>query len=217
MKKKVLLVDDHPIVRHGMKQLIDQEDDLCVCSEADDANSAITEIQTHKPDIIIIDIHLGGTNGIDLIKNIRATMNKVPILVISLHEETLYAERALKAGANGYIMKRELTEKIMLALRKVLNNEMYVSDSILSKILHRVSDVGQSPIASDMEVLSDRELDVFRLIGQGYTTRQIADQLHLSVKTIETYRSRVKEKLNLHNTNELLMKAFEWVHNEITT
>ncbi|MGC9326481.1 MAG: response regulator transcription factor [Candidatus Hinthialibacter sp.] len=217
MKKKVLLVDDHPIVRHGMKQLIDQEDDLCVCSEADSADSAIVEIKTNKPDIIVVDIHLGGTNGIDLIKNIRSTMDKIPILVISLHEESLYAERALKAGANGYIMKRELTEKIMLALRKVLNNEIYVSDSILSKILHHVSDGGRTSVVSDMEVLSDRELDVFRLIGQGYTTRQIADQLHLSVKTIETYRSRVKEKLNLQNTNELLMKAFEWVHNEITT
>lgn len=214
MKKKVLLVDDHPIVRHGLKQLIDQEDDLVVCSEAGDAESALSEVEIHKPDVLIVDIHLGGTNGIDLIKNIRTIIGDLPILVISLHEESLFAERALKAGANGYIMKRELTDKIMYALRKVLSGEMYISDSILSKILHKVSTSGPVQPKSDMDVLSDRELDVFRLIGQGYTTRQIADQLHLSVKTIETYRTRIKEKLDLQNTNELLMKAFEWVHNE---
>lgn len=214
MKKKVMLVDDHPIVRHGLKQLIDQEDDLVVCAEAGDADLAMTEIVTLKPDVVIVDIHLGGTNGIDLIKNIRSIIGEMPILVISLHEESLFAERALKAGANGYIMKRELTDKIMYALRKVLNGEMYVSDTILSKILHKVSGSGIQEKKSDVDQLSDRELDVFRLIGQGYTTRQIADQLHLSVKTIETYRTRVKEKLNLQNTNELLMKAFEWVHNE---
>jgi DNA-binding NarL/FixJ family response regulator len=214
MKKKVLLVDDHPIVRHGLKQLIDQEDDLVVCSEAGDAESALSEVEIQKPDVLIVDIHLGGTNGIDLIKNIRTIIGDLPILVISLHEESLFAERALKAGANGYIMKRELTDKIMFALRKVLSGEMYISDSILSKILHKVSTSGAAQPKSDMDVFSDRELDVFRLIGQGYTTRQIADQLHLSVKTIETYRTRIKEKLDLQSTNELLMKAFEWVHNE---
>lgn len=215
MKKKVLLVDDHPIVRHGLRQLIDQEDDLMVCSEAGDAESALSEVELHKPDVVIVDIHLGGTNGIDLIKNIRTQIGELPVLVISLHEESLFAERALKAGANGYIMKRELTDKIMFALRKVLCGEMYISDSILSKILHKVSGSGTVLSHSDMDILSDRELDVFRLIGQGYTTRQIADQLHLSVKTIETYRTRIKEKLDLQNTNELLMKAFEWAHNEI--
>ncbi len=209
-----MLVDDHPIVRHGLRQLIDQEDDMEVGAEAGDADSALREVELHQPDILIVDIHLGGTNGIDLIKNIRARIGNIPILVISLHEESLFAERALKAGANGYIMKRELTDKIMFALRKVLSGEMYVSDSILSKILHKVSVGGVRETKSDMDFLSDRELDVFRLIGQGYTTRQIADQLHLSIKTIETYRTRVKEKLNLQSTNELLMKAFEWIHNE---
>lgn len=209
-----MLVDDHPIVRHGLRQLIDQEDDMEVGAEAGDADSALREVELHQPDILVVDIHLGGTNGIDLIKNIRARIGNIPILVISLHEESLFAERALKAGANGYIMKRELTEKIMFALRKVLSGEMYVSDTILSKILHKVSVGGTHETKSDMDFLSDRELDVFRLIGQGYTTRQIADQLHLSVKTIETYRTRVKEKLNLQSTNELLMKAFEWIHNE---
>ncbi len=214
MRKKVLLVDDHPIVRHGLKQLIDQEDDLIVCDEAGDTHTAFEKVNSLKPDVVIVDIHLGGTNGIDLIKNIRAQVGNLPVLVISLHEESLFAERALKAGANGYIMKRELTDQIMFALRKVLKGEMYVSDSILSKILHKVSGSSLNASTSDMDILSDRELDVFRLIGQGYTTRQIADQLHLSIKTIETYRTRVKEKLNLQNTNELLMKAFEWVHNE---
>jgi DNA-binding NarL/FixJ family response regulator len=214
MRKKVLLVDDHPIVRHGLKQLIDQEDDLIVCAEAGDTHTAFEKVNSHKPDVVIVDIHLGGTNGIDLIKNIRSQIGDLPVLVISLHEESLFAERALKAGANGYIMKRELTDQIMFALRKVLKGEMYVSDTILSKILHKVSGSSLNDSASDMDILSDRELDVFRLIGQGYTTRQIAEQLHLSIKTIETYRTRVKDKLNLQNTNELLMKAFEWVHNE---
>ena len=172
MKKKVMLVDDHPIVRHGLKQLIDQEDDLVVVAEAGDADTALGEVNSKEPDVIIVDIHLGGTNGIDLIKNVRTQIGDLPILVISLHEESLFAERALKAGANGYIMKRELTDKIMFALRKVLGGEMYVSDSILSKILHKVSGGGSGDSKSDMDILSDRELDVFRLIGQGYTTRR---------------------------------------------
>lgn len=216
MKSKILIVDDHPIVRHGLRQLINQEHDLTVCSEADSVLSALHKIESDKPDIAIVDIHLGESNGIELIKLIRARYGEFPILVISLHEESHFAERALKAGAMGYIMKQELTDKIMIAIRKVLQGQIYVSEAMASKILQKIS--GQKPagIQSSIEGLSDREIEVFRLIGQGYTTRKIADHLHLSVKTIETYRMRIKEKLHLESTNELLMKAFEWVNNQAT-
>jgi len=216
MKNKILIVDDHPIVRHGLKQLIDQEEDLIVCAEADNTASALRMIASESPDIAIVDIHLGESNGIELIKLIRSQFGELPILVISLHEESHFAERALKAGAMGYIMKQELTDNIMTAIRKVLDGQIYVSEAMASKILQKIS--GQKPVGMQASVddLSDREIEVFRLIGQGYTTRRIADQLHLSVKTIETYRMRIKDKLHLDSTNELLMKAFEWVNNQTT-
>jgi DNA-binding NarL/FixJ family response regulator len=218
LKKKncvrLLLVDDHPILRQGLAQLINQENDLMVCAETSNAHTALDAIEQHKPDLCVIDISLEGSNGIELLKNIRARHPKVPVLVLSMHDESLYAERVLRAGAKGYVMKQEATEKVLTAIRRVMNNEIYVSDRLSDRMLHQF--VGGKPLQGDspMEQLSDRELEVFQLIGQGHGTRQIAKELHLSVKTIESYRAHLKQKLKLKNGTELVQHAIQWVQSE---
>jgi len=217
-RNKVLIVDDHPIVRHGIAELLNHEADLTVCGEAEDAHQAleaIAEIAILKPDIAIVDITLKeGLGGIELIKDIKARYPKLPVLVLSMHDESLYAERCLRAGAKGYIMKQEATEKVVEAIRQVLGGEIYLSDKMAQKILHKFiggqPEVGGSPIES----LSDRELEVFQLIGRGLGTRRIAEELYLSVKTIETYREHIKEKLKLKNAPELAQHAIQWVQSE---
>jgi DNA-binding NarL/FixJ family response regulator len=209
-KAAVLLVDDHPIVRQGLAQLINQEPDMMVCGHAENSNGAFSAIATLHPDIVILDISLNGPDGLAILKEIRAGDPAIPVLILSMHDESMYAERALRAGANGYIMKQEATERVLEAIRRIRGGEVYVSDRISKRLLRQIvsgSAAGKSPI----EALTDRELAVFRLIGKGHGTREIADDLHISVKTVETYQAHIKEKLSLKNARELVQHAFQWV------
>jgi DNA-binding NarL/FixJ family response regulator len=211
---RVFIVDDHPLLRKGVSQLIDQEKDLMVVGEAEDAHKALTGIENTKPDVALIDISLNGSNGIELLKDLRVRFPKLKMLVLSMHDESVYAHRALRAGASGYIMKQEGTEKVLTALRKVLRDEVYLSDRLGNRMLHTLVS-GRAPLTSSpVEELSDRELEVFNLIGQGHGTRLIAEKLHLSVKTIESHRAHIKEKLNLEDATELVHHAIQWVQSE---
>jgi DNA-binding NarL/FixJ family response regulator len=215
-KKTVFVVDDHPIVRQGLSLLINQEPDLTVCGEAEEMHSALSAILAVKPDILIVDISLNGPDGLELLKNVRINAPRMPVLILSMHDESIYAERALRAGANGYIMKQEATEKVLVALRRILSGEIYVSDKIANSMLqHYVRGANPSEHSSIAE-LTDRELEVFRLIGEGHGTRQIADDLHLSVKTVESYQAHIKEKLSLRSARELVQHAIEWTVREKT-
>ena len=209
-KHKVFVVDDHPIVRQGLALMINAENDLVVCGEAEEAQTALQTIVEAKPDILIIDISLNGPDGLELVKHVRALFPELPILILSMHDETTYAERALRARANGYIMKQEATEKVLVAVRRILSGGIYLSDCMSNKVLQQYvgtpAAVGHSRIAD----LSDRELEVFRLIGDGRGTRQIAEELHLSVKTVETYQAHIKEKLLLRTGRELVQQAIFW-------
>jgi DNA-binding NarL/FixJ family response regulator len=209
-KAKILIVDDHPIVREGLAQLISRQEDLIVCGQAEEPARALDAIGTLKPDLLIIDLTLKGIDGIELIKTVATGFARLPVLVFSVFDEALYAERALRAGARGYVMKREPTEKVILAIRRVLSGEIYVSERMAKKLLHKYFDRRQTIRGSPIERLSDRELSVFRLIGQGLGTRQIAEQLHLSVKTIESHRAHIMEKLNLKSATELVQYAIRW-------
>ena len=214
IKRKVLVIDDHPIVRQGLALMINQEHDLTVCGEAEEAHGALRKVAACKPDIVIVDISLAGPDGLEVIKSIRASDVSLPILVLSMHEESVYAERALRAGANGYIMKQEATETVLVALRRILNREIYVSERIANKLLRQYI-TGNPGKQSPMSELTDRELEVFRLIGEGHGTRQIADDLHLSVKTVETYQAHIKDKLSLRNSRELVQHAIQWAIHEV--
>ncbi|MDB6055384.1 MAG: two component transcriptional regulator, LuxR family [Verrucomicrobiales bacterium] len=213
-QKRILLVDDHPLLRQGIAQLINQQADLMVCGEADDAQKAVTAIETTKPDLVVLDISLKGSSGIELLKNVKVRFPQLSILMLSMHDETVFAQRALRAGASGYIMKQESTDKILGALRKVINGEVYVSDRLGARMLTQL--VGGKVMApsSPIEELSDRELEVFSLIGQGHGTRPIAEKLHLSVKTVESHRAHIKEKLHLNSAAELVHHAIQWVQSE---
>lgn len=211
-KRKVLIVDDHPILRKGLTLLINQEPDLFVCAEAENAQMALESLDNVIPDMAIVDISLPGIDGIELIKELRLRHKEMPVLVVSMHDEALYAERSLRAGARGYIMKQEALEKVLVAIRKVLEGEIFVSERITTKMLEKfVSMEGVSQAASPIDLLSNRELTVFRLIGQGHKTRQIAERLHLSIKTVESYRAHIKEKLKLGDGTDLLKYAIQWV------
>jgi DNA-binding NarL/FixJ family response regulator len=211
-KSTILIVDDHPIVRQGLAELINHEDDLLVCGQAEDAHQAIKAIKELKPDMAIVDISLKETSGMELIKDLKAQYPKVPVLALSMHDESLYAERALRAGARGYVMKAVATEQVIMAIRKILDGEIYVSDKMASKMMRKLVGGDASINLSPVESLSDRELEVFQLIGKGFGTRQISDRLYLSIKTIETYRAHIKEKLNLADGAELLQYAIKWVN-----
>ena len=210
-KTRVFVVDDHPIVRQGLSQLISREPDLMVCGEAEDARTALDRIGPSKADILIVDVSLDGPDGIELLKTVRSRDAKLPVLMLSMHDESLYAERALRAGANGYIMKQEATERVLIAIRQILGGEVYVSDRMAQKMMHQFISRSGDAKRSKLEELTDRELEVFRLIGQGHGTRQIAEELHLSVKTVETYYAHIKEKLSLKNARELVQHAVQWV------
>jgi DNA-binding NarL/FixJ family response regulator len=210
-KRKVLIVDDHPLVREGLTDLINKEKDIVVCGWAKDIPHAIKAIKKLKPDVVTVDISLENASGLDLMKDIKTRFPGLPVLALSMHQESIYAERAIRAGAKGYITKQEATKKVITAIHKVLDGRLYLSETMKEKLVYSLigkdeSDAGTSPI----DRLTDRELEVFRLIGQGKATRQIAEQLCLSAKTIETYRSRIKEKLNLSSGSELLRSAFQW-------
>jgi DNA-binding NarL/FixJ family response regulator len=211
VKRKVFIVDDHQLFREGLAQLINREADLVVCGEAEGVESAMAGIRRSVPDMAIIDISLAGGNGIDLIKSLRAEGDKLPLLVLSMHDESLYAERALRAGANGFVMKQEANKCVKDGIRRVLDGEVYLSERISARMLSKFVSGKPAPSASPLEKLSQRELEVFQLIGQGYSTRQIADELHLTIPTINSFRARIKEKLGLPNANELVMTALQWV------
>jgi DNA-binding NarL/FixJ family response regulator len=212
-KYKVAIVDDHPIVRQGIAQLIDQEEDMVTCCQAGSAQEAIEIIDQHSPDILLVDISLDGISGIELIKLLKQHGIKAPVLIISMHDESLYAERALRSGARGYVMKQEATEKVLTAIRQVLRGEIYLSERMQGKILQRIIN-GDDGGLSGIDLLSDRELEVFRLIGHGYSTSDIGRELKRSVKTVETHRAHLKDKLGLKNAAELTHFAVQWIEQE---
>jgi len=213
-KIRVLLVDDHPVLRKGLAQLINQESDMLVCGEAEEATKAFDAVGTLNPDVGVVDISLKRGNGIELVKNVKARYPQIAMLVLSMHDETLYAERALRAGALGYIMKEEATEQVLVAIRRVVTGEIFLSEKMKGRMLQQLASGRGKVVVSPIEHLTDRELEVFRLIGEGRGTRQIAAELHLSVRTVEAYREYIKDKLNLKNSTELVQHAFHWVHHE---
>ena len=209
-KYRILLVDDHPIVRQGLAEMINQERDLQVCGTAEDVHRALAEMETLRPDLVIADISLKGSNGLELLKNIKIRFPRLAVLVLSMHDESLYAVRVLRAGAGGYIMKQEATECVLAAIRQVLAGEIYLSPAMEKKMMHQLVGGHVARTGSPIEDLSDRELEVFGLIGQGHGTRQISEELHLSIKTVESHRAHIKEKLNLRSATELVQHAIQW-------
>jgi DNA-binding NarL/FixJ family response regulator len=216
-RTRILLVDDHAVVRYGIAQLINRQGDMVVCGEEEDAANALTAIGRLNPDLVIADISLKDSSGLELMRNIKAQNAKLPVLVVSAHDESVYAEIAFRAGALGYLMKQEALEKIIMAIRRVLSGNIYVSEALAERMLHQQirgkADIHDSPVKN----LSDRELEVFQLIGQWKKTSEIAQELHLSVKTIEYYREQIKHKLNLKNSAELTQHATSWVQRELPT
>jgi len=208
-KKRILLVDDHPLVREWLTNLIHQQPDLMVCGEAETAPSALSAITTGRADLAIVDLNLANSSGIELLKNIKVLHPEVPVLVLSMHDESLYAERVFRAGARGYVNKRETAQKVIEAIRRVLDGKLYISEKT-AEILAGRAMRGQTANRSAIEMLSDRELQVFDKLGQGIGTRQIAEDFHVSVKTVQEYCARIKEKLNLNNATELLREAVRW-------
>lgn len=217
MKKQILIVDDHPLMRKGLAMIIKAEPDLEVCSQASKAEEALNAMEKLNPDLIIVDVSLPGMSGLELTKHMLAMKPDMLILVVSRHDEALYAERAIRAGARGYVMKMVAGEEILKAIRRVLNGGIYVSDEINDRLLVGMASGHKHLNQSPLEVLSDRELEVFELTGRGLGTREIAERLYLSVKTVESYRARIKNKLNLSNATELMLHAVQWVEGESNT
>ncbi|QHI70504.1 response regulator transcription factor [Tichowtungia aerotolerans] len=214
---QVLIVDDHPVVRQGLHQLLNDDDHLFICGEATSAAECISKMNKLAPDMILSDISLPGTDGIELTKEIRQLNPNIPVLIFSIHGEDIYAERALSAGANGYVMKQENPDVLLKAIHKVLEGEIFLSPKMTTRMLKQMSQNRssvQQEATTGVQKLSDRELEVFELIGNGYSTRRIADRLHLSIKTIETYRLHIKDKLNLKDAPELTYRAVHWVETE---
>lgn len=215
-KKKIFIIDDHEIVRFGLKQLINNEPNMIVCGEAEGELMVMENIQKLEPDFLIVDISLDGIDGIELIKNIRINY-KTPILCLSMHDEKLFAERVLRAGANGYLMKEHSTHNIIDAINRILKGEIYLSHEMTSFLLKQSIQGHKTGDQSSIEQLTDRERGVFELIGRGYSTREIAELLHLSVKTIESHKERIKKKLKLRNALELAQQAIQWHLSEKST
>jgi len=209
-----MLVDDHPIVRQGLAELINRESDMTVCGQAESGAAAIVLTDTAQPDLALVDISLDDMNGLVLIKSLKARQRNLRVLVLSMHEESLYAERALRAGAHGYIMKREAPTKVIAGIRRVLAGDVYLSDELSARIMRKFANGPDAAGESSVSRLSDRELEVYSHIGQGLKTGQIAAKLSLSVKTIETYREHIKEKMGLNDATELVQSAIKWVHGE---
>ena len=209
-KRRILIVDDHPMMREGLAQLIDHEPDLSVACQADNAAQALEVAASTPLDLALIGISLPDKNGLELIKDLQTLHPQLPILVVSMHDEALYAERVLRAGGRGYIMKQEGGKKLMEAIRQVLGGQIYVSEKMSAKILEIFSGRRNDGIKSSVENLSDREFEVFQLIGQGQGTRQIAQHLHLSIKTVEVHRANIKRKLELNSATDLVRYAVRW-------
>jgi DNA-binding NarL/FixJ family response regulator len=210
-KAKVFLVDDHPLVREHLTALIQAQADLDVCGEAADAPTALSLIARQAPDLVILDISLKHSNGLELIKNLKELRPNLPVLVLSMHDEMLYAERSLRAGALGYITKEEATVNILSAVHRVLGGQVYLSEQMAGRMMRKMVGGATDGRGSPLEVLTDRELEVFQMLGRGLGTRQIAEDLRLGIKTVESYRARIKEKLQLADGNQLLQHAIQWV------
>jgi DNA-binding NarL/FixJ family response regulator len=211
VKLRILLVDDHPMVRERLAAAIHEQSDLIVCGEAEDRFTALDLIASTQPHLAIVDLTLKQSHGLELIKDIRSRDPDLAILVVSMHDELLHAERVIRAGARGYITKQEATGKIMLAIRTVLGGDVYLSEKMAARIATGALGGRRGDNVLPVARLSDRELRVFEMLGQGHNTRQIADALHLDMRTIETYRARIKEKLDLKDANELLQYAIRWM------
>jgi len=208
--KRILLVDDHPLIRKGLRLTLESETDFMICGEAGSAEEALAVIPDLKPDIIILDISLPGQSGLDMLRQLESNRVRGFVLVVSRHDEVLYAERAIRAGARGYVMKSEAPRALVTAIRKVLSGGIHVSAAINERLLQGIAAGQQSFNQSPAEALSTRELEVFEMTGRGMGTREIADMLELSIKTVESYRARIKMKLNLNNAAELVQHAVQW-------
>jgi DNA-binding NarL/FixJ family response regulator len=213
-KSRVYLVDDHAMFREGLRQLIEREPDMSVCGDAADAAAAMAGIQSTGPDLVIVDISLGGTSGIDLIKMIKNQYEDLPVLVVSMHEESLYSERALRAGAMGYVMKHEPSKTVKTAIRKVLDGDLYLSQKMAGSMVVKLMRGNNEQFSSPLEMLSDRELQVFRMLGQGKAVRLIAEEMSVTIPTVNSFRNRIKEKLNLKSSTEVMLKAIQWVQDQ---
>jgi DNA-binding NarL/FixJ family response regulator len=210
---QILIVDDHPLVREGLATRISSQEGFEVCGEAADLETALELARTTKPDLVIVDISLAGTSGIDLVKAIKQEFDDLPVLVVSMHDESLYGERALRAGAMGYVMKSEPAKTALAALRKVLRGEVHVSEKMASAVVAKFVQ-GTEPPPSPLESLSDRELEVFRLLGQEKGTRQIAETMNVALPTVATFKNRIKEKLGMKNSTEMMLFAIQWFRQE---
>lgn len=215
--KRILIVEDHPLFREGLCRMIDRVPGMAVCGELGDAAGALRLAQELKPDLVLVDLTLEGGSGIELIKSLKAMDSELPILVISMHDETLYAERALRAGASGYVMKNESTRVVKAAIAKVLAGEIFLSEKMSSSVLSQLMKTNKpDQLASPLQQLSDRELEVFQKMGEGKPTRQIAEELTLTIPTIHSFRNRIKEKLQFRNSTEMMLHAMQWVRDRAT-
>jgi len=210
----ILIVDDHPIFRMGMRELLNQEEDFSVCAVAENISEARKALRDHQPELAIIDISLSEENGLDLVKEIAAGPCRLPVLVLSLHDESVWAERAIRAGARGYVMKKEASESVISAIRNILDGKIHVSSDMMAHLLDKFQVNPEGRGAPTVDVLTDRELEVFRLIGSGLATREIASRMNLGIKTIGTYRDRIKQKLCIKNAAELTRRAVLWIEKE---
>jgi DNA-binding NarL/FixJ family response regulator len=210
-KAKVFLVDDHPLVREHLTALLQAQADLEVCGEAADAPTALSLIARQAPELVILDISLKQSSGLELIKHLKELWPNLPVLVLSMHDEMLYAERSLRAGALGYITKEEATVNILSAVRRLLGGQVYLSERMAGRMMKKMVGGAVTELASPLEVLTDRELEVFQMLGRGLGTRRIAAELRLGIKTVESYRARIKEKLRLADGNQLLQHAIQWI------
>jgi DNA-binding NarL/FixJ family response regulator len=210
-RRRVFLVDDHPLVREWLAGLIRPQPDLELCGTADDAASALASLAQIRADVVVVDLSLEGNSGLDLIRDLRAFQPQAKVLVLSMHEEAHYAERALRAGARGYIMKRESTDRIIDAIRQVLQGKVYASEALMARIAERFVAGSAAAVAGEVDALSDRELEVFRLLGHGYQTREVAARMKAGMKSVQVYCGRIKAKLNLSNASELRREAVRWI------
>jgi DNA-binding NarL/FixJ family response regulator len=214
VKKRIFIVDDHAMFRDGLRRLIDLEPDLTVCGDARDAQSGLSGLADTSPDLVIVDISLDSTSGIDLIKAIKRDYEDIPVLVVSMHSESLYGDRALRAGAMGYVMKSEPATTVVAAIRKVLGGNVHISEKMATLVVSKLVKGEQDQIPSPLETLSDRELEVFRMLGQGKGTREIAQEMNVALPTVSSFKNRIKEKLNFKNSTEMILYALQWYQKE---
>jgi DNA-binding NarL/FixJ family response regulator len=213
-KRRIFIVDDHAMFRDGLRRLIDLEPDMTVCGDASDAADGLERIRESSPDLAIVDISLDNTSGIDLIKTIKRDYEDMPVLVVSMHSESLYGDRALRAGAMGYVMKSEPATTVVAAIRKVLSGNVHISENMATMVVSKFVKGDPEQIPSPLEALSDRELEVFRMLGQGKGTREIAQEMNVAMPTISSFKNRIKEKLKLKNSTEMILYALQWFRNE---